>query len=257
MHDAIIIGAGHNALVAAFYLAKAGRRPLVLEKQAHVGGGAVTAEIHPGFKCPTLSHEILLEEQIVSDLDLKQHGVDFIRVPTLACAPLPGGPPLVLHDDAVATVGASRTINAGDAEAYTAFRASIERLASVIGGTFDSPPPDIDSPSASDLWGLLKTGRRFRSLGKRDSYRLLRWLPMPVSDLLAEWFEDERLRALLAGPAVSGTMLGPRSAGSSLVMLLREASRLRAGGQSLRARGGPGAVTEAMAAAAREAGAEI
>ena len=75
MHDTIIIGAGHNALVAAFYLAKAGRRPLVLEKQAHVGGGAVTAEIHPGFKCPSLSHEILLDEQIVNDLDLKRQAL--------------------------------------------------------------------------------------------------------------------------------------------------------------------------------------
>jgi phytoene dehydrogenase-like protein len=129
MHDAIIIGAGHNALVAAFYLAKAGRRPLVLEKQPHVGGGAVTTEIHPGFKCPSLSHEILLEEQIVTDLDLKRHGVDFLHVPMLACAPSPGGPPLVLHDDAAATVGALRTFNVRDAEAYASFRASIERLA--------------------------------------------------------------------------------------------------------------------------------
>jgi phytoene dehydrogenase-like protein len=257
MHDAIIIGAGHNALVAAFYLAKAGRRPLVLEKQAHVGGGAVTTEIHPGFKCPRLSHEILLDEQIVSDLDLKRHGVEFIPVPALACAPSPGGPPLVLHDNTSASVESLRAINVKDAEAYAAFRATIERLSSVIGATFDSPPPDIDAPSASDLWSLLKTGRRFRSLGKRDGFRLLRWLPMPVSDLMVEWFENERLRALLAGPGVSGTMLGPRSAGSSLVLLLREACRQRAGGRSIRARGGPGALTHAMAAAARAAGAEI
>jgi phytoene dehydrogenase-like protein len=257
MHDAIIIGAGHNALVAAFYLAKAGRRPLVLEKHAHVGGGAITTEIHPGFRCPRLSHEILIDEQIVSDLDLKRHGVDFIAVPTLACAPSPGRPTLVLHDDIAASVASLRAINAKDAAAYASFRASIERLASVIGATFDSPPPDIDSPSASDLWSLLKTGRRFRSLGKRDGYRLLRWLPMPVSDLMIEWFEDERLQAMLAGPGVSGTMLGPRSAGSSLVLLLREACRRRAGGRTIRARGGPGAVTTAMATAARAAGAEI
>lgn len=257
MHDAIIIGAGHNALVAAFYLAKAGRRPLVLDKQAHVGGGAVTTEIHPGFKCPSLSHEILLDEEIVRDLDLKRHGVEFIPLPALACAPAPGRPLLVLRDDTGASVESLRAINARDAEAYAAFRASIERLAAVIGSTFDSAPPDIDSPSASDLWSLLKTGRRFRSLGKRDGYRLLRWLPMAVSDLMAEWFEDERLQAMLAGPGVSGTMLGPRSAGSSLVLLLREACRRRAGGRSIRARGGPGAVTNAMAAAARAAGAEI
>ena len=132
-----------------------------------------------------------------------------------------------------------------------------QRLAAVIGTTFDSPPPDIDHPNAQDLWGLLKAGRRFRSLGSRDSYRLLRWLPMPIGDLMIEWFGNERLRALLAGPGLSGTMLGPRSAGSSLVFLFREACRLRAGGRSLRVRGGPGALTAAIAAAAREAGAEI
>ena len=257
MHDAIIIGAGHNALVAAFYLAKAGRRPLVLEKQAHVGGGAITTEIHPGFKCPRLSHEILIDEQIVSDLDLKRHGLDFIAVPALACALSPGRPALVLHDETSASVESLRAVNAKDAEAYASFRASIERLSSVIAATFDSPPPDIDSPSASDLWSLLKAGRRFRSLGKRDGYRLLRWLPMPIADLMMEWFEDERLQAMLAGPGVSGTMLGPRSAGSSLVLLLREACRRRAGGRTIRARGGRGAVTAAMAAAARAAGAVI
>jgi len=257
MPDAIIIGAGHNALVAAFYLAKAGRRPLVLEKQDHVGGGAVTTEIHPGFRCPSLSHEILLDKQIVGDLDLRRHGVEFIPLPALSSALSPDRPALVLHDDVGASVESLRSFNAKDGERYAEFRATVERLASVIGATFDSPPPDIDEPSASDLWSLLKTGRRFRSLGKRDGFRLLRWVSMPIADLLGEWFEDERLRALLAGPGISGTMLGPRSAGSSLVLLLREACRLRTDGRALRARGGPGAVTQAIAKAARESGAEI
>ena len=256
-HDVIIIGAGHNALVAAFYLAKAGRRPVVLEKQPHVGGGAVTTEIHEGFRCPRFSHEVLLDERIVDDLNLKQHGAEFIPLPTLVCAPSPDGAPLVLHDDSAAGANSLRSFNAKDADAYVEFRTSVQRLAAVIGTTFDSPPPDIDHPNAQDLWGLLKAGRRFRSLGSRDSYRLLRWLPMPIGDLMIEWFGNERLRALLAGPGLSGTMLGPRSAGSSLVFLFREACRLRAGGRSLRVRGGPGVLTAAIAEAAREAGAEI
>ena len=257
MHDAIIIGAGHNALVAAFYLARAGRRPLVLEKQPYVGGGAVTTEIHPGFRCPSLSHEVLLDAQVAGDLDLHRRGVETIPLASLVCAPSPNAPALVLHHDIHATVEALRPFSAKDAAAYADFRATLERLSSVVAATFDSAPPDIDEPTASDLWGLLKTGRRFRRLGKRDGYRLLRWLSMPVADLMTEWFEGERLRALLAGPGVSGTMLGPRSAGSSLVLLLREACRIRAGGRPMRTRGGPGAVTEAIAAAAREAGAEI
>jgi phytoene dehydrogenase-like protein len=257
MHDTLVIGAGHNGLVAAYYLAKAGRRPLVVERQPRVGGGAVTTEIHPGFRCPSLSHEILVEERVVSDLNLRRHGVEFISLPALVCAPAPNGGAVVLHDDVAASVASLRVVSPKDADAYATFRAVIERLSMVIGTTFDSPPPDVDQPTTSDVWHLLKTGRRFRALGKRDGYRLLRWLSMPVGDLMSEWFENERLKAVLAAPGVSGTMLGPRSAGSSMVMLLREASRLRSGGKSIRARGGPGAVTEAMATAAREAGAEI
>jgi phytoene dehydrogenase-like protein len=257
MHSTIIIGAGHNALAAAFYLAKAGRRPLVLERQPFVGGGAVTSEIHPGFRCPRLSHEVLLDEQIVRDMDLRRLGIEFIPSSSRVCALAPDGPALVLHEDVARSVESLRALSAKDAEAYSAFRAAIDCVASVIGATFDTPPPDIDEPSATDLWNLLKTGQRFRSLGKRNLYRLLRWLPMPVGDLLSEWFESDLLRAALAGPGVSGTMLGPRSAGSALVLLLREASRRRAGGHSLRVRGGPGALTRAMAEAATSAGAEI
>ena len=257
MTDTVIIGAGHNALVAAFYLAKAGRRPLVLERRSVVGGGAITTEIHPGFRCPTLSHEVLLDEQIVRDMDLTKRGVEFIPTSALVCAPATDGRALVLYEDVKRSAEALRALGARDADAYPQYRAAVDRVASVVGSTFDSPPPDIDNPSPLDIWNLLKTGRRFRALGKRDEYRLLRWLTMPVADLMEEWFESELLRATLAGPSVSGTMLGPRSAGGALVMLLREASRQRAGGRSLRVRGGPGALTRAMADRAVNAGAEI
>jgi phytoene dehydrogenase-like protein len=255
-HDVIIVGGGHNALVAAFYLAKEGRRPLVLERQSRVGGGAITTEIHPGFHCPGLSHELLLEQQIVSDMDLSRR-VEFLPSPALMCAAQPDGPALVLFEDVGRSADALRAHSARDAEAYPRFREGIDRVASILGSTFDSPPPDIDRPTASDLWSLLKTGRRFRSLGKRDGYRLLRWVPMPLADLVTEFFESRQLSAALAGPGVSGTILGPRSAGSSLVMLLREASRQRAGGRCLRVRGGPGALTRALADAATSLGAEI
>ena len=138
-----------------------------------------------------------------------------------------GRPALVLHDDTGTSVESLRAVNAKDADAYASFRTSTERLSSVIAATFDSPPPDIDSPSASDLWSLLKAGRRFRSLGKRDGYRLLRWLPMPISDLMEEWFEDERLQAMLAGPGVSGTMRRVRGPPGLPGAAFREASRRR------------------------------
>ena len=94
----------------------------------------------------------------------------------------------------------------------------IEQVAGVVGSVLRSPPPDIDRPGAQDLWNLLKTGRRFRALDRKSRYRLLRWGPMPVADLAREWFKSDLLCASIAGPAVSGSMLAPRSAGSGLVL---------------------------------------
>ena len=110
MSDTIIIGGGHNGLVAAYYLAKAGRRPLVLERQPFVGGGAVTTEIHPGFRCPSLSHELLIEQKVVADLNLARHGAEFIPLPALVCAPSSNGHAVVLHDDVAASVVALRSV---------------------------------------------------------------------------------------------------------------------------------------------------
>ena len=132
----------------------------------------------------------------------------------------------------------------------------MEQIAGAVGSVLGSPPPDIDDPGPRDLWNVLGVGRSFRGLGTRNGYRLLRWTPMPVADLTREWFESELLCASIAGPAVSGAMMGPRSAGSGLVLLLQEAHRRLAGG-SFRARGGPGAMTVGMAIAAHDAGAEI
>lgn len=257
MHPTVVVGGGHNGLVAAFYLAKAGLRPVVFEARAETGGGAITGEIHPGFHCPTLSHELLLHERIARDMELARHGLDLISPAASVCALSDHAAPLVLYDEVERSAESIRRISGKDAAAYPAFRTAVERIAPVLAGAFEAPAPRIDRPDARDLWSLLKAGRRFRSLGTRDGYRLLRWAPMPVADLASEWFESDLLRATVAAPGLSGTMLGPRSAGSALVLLLREAHRHLAGGRTLRARGGPGALTRALAAAARAAGAEI
>jgi phytoene dehydrogenase-like protein len=127
----------------------------------------------------------------------------------------------------------------------------------VIGEALATPPPNIDHPSSGDLWGMLKTGRAIRNLGKKDMYRLLRWGPMAVADLAAEYFETELLRAVVAARGLFGTFLGPWSAGSALVLLIRAAGDAHPAGSAFFAAGGMGALTQAMASAAQAAGAEI
>ncbi|OFW14706.1 MAG: hypothetical protein A3F70_19300 [Acidobacteria bacterium RIFCSPLOWO2_12_FULL_67_14] len=256
MSSVIIIGGGHNGLTAAFYLGRAGFKPIVLERRDSVGGGAITGELHPGFKCPTLSHHAAIWSGIAADMRLEQRGVSYLRPPVEVYAASADGAPAVVYADNVRAGDGLRSASVKDAEAYPRYRAALTGICGVLASILTSPPPDIDRPDARDLWNLLVSGRRFRGLGGRDAYRLLRWLPMPVADLAGEWFESDLLRAALCGPGVSGTMLGPRSAGSALVLLLRETHRLLAGSAS-RVRGGPGALTGAMAAAAREAGADI
>jgi phytoene dehydrogenase-like protein len=257
MADTVIIGGGHNGLAAAFYLAKAGQKPLVLERAGQVGGGAITTEIAPGFHVPALTHEVLLHEQIVREMDLARHGLELLTPAVQTCALSAEGAPLVLWDAPARTADALRARNPRDADAYPRFREAIDRAAAVLAIALGSTPPDIDSPSASDLWQLLKAGRAFRALGRRAEHQLLRWGPMAIADFTHEWFTDDLLRATIAGPGVSGTRLGPRSAGSTLVLLLREAHRHLTGHRRVQVRGGPGRLTQAMAAAATAAGAEI
>jgi phytoene dehydrogenase-like protein len=253
--SAVIIGGGHNGLCAAFYLAKAGFTPLVLEQRAEVGGGAITSEILPGFRCPVLSHTVLLHDEIARAMELERHGTELLRPHVRAFAPASSGA-IVIYEDAARTADALRPVSAGDAEAYVAFDGTLRKIAQVVAGVLAAPPPNIDGPGAGDAWNLLKSARAFRGLGARDGYRLLQWLPMPIADVLGGRFASNLLQATIAAPGLSGAMLGPRSAGSTLLLALVEACRQLAGGFTI-AGGGPGALSRALAAAAREAGAEV
>src|SRR5688572_16342325 len=144
MTDIVIIGGGHNALVAAFYLAKAGLKPVVCERRDEVGGGAVTEEIHPGFRCPTLSHEILLHQRIVRDLELPRHGLELLTPAVEVCSLSTSSAPLVLYDDPERTAESLQRTSSKDAAAYPAYRAAIRGIASILASVFESPPPDID-----------------------------------------------------------------------------------------------------------------
>ena len=256
--DIVIIGGGHNGLVAAFYLAKSGFRPLVLERRPQVGGSAITDEFHPGFRCSTLSHTAgPIRPDIVRDMQLEKHGLRFITAETCVTALSPDGRALSLYRDENKSTQAIASFSQKDAAKYPEFEKSLAKISKVIARALATAPPDIDHPSGGDLWSMLKTGRALRNLGKRDMYRVLRWGPMAVADLVAEYFETELLRAVIAARGILGTFLGPWSAGSSLQLLIRAAGDSHPAGSAFFAAGGMGALTQAMASSAQAAGAEI
>ncbi len=256
--DIVIIGGGHNGLVTAFYLAKAGHKPLVLERSAQVGGAAITDEFHPGFRCSTLAHAAgPIRPDVVRDMQLEKHGLKFITPEVSVTALTPDGRALSLYRDAQQSAQEIAAFSQKDAAKYPQFQESLGKMGRVIAEALTTTPPNIDHPSSSDLWGMLKTGRALRNLGKKDMYRLLRWGPMAVADLAAEYFETELLRAVVAARGVFGTFLGPWSAGSSLVLLIRAAGDSHPAGSACFAAGGMGALTQAMASAAKAAGTEI
>jgi phytoene dehydrogenase-like protein len=256
--DIVIIGGGHNGLVTAFYLAKAGFRPLVLERRPQVGGAAITDEFHPGFRCSTLSHSSgPIRADIVRGMQLERHGLRVITPETCVTALSPDGRALSLYQDENKSAQAIAAFSQKDAAKYPEFEKSLGKISQVIAAVLATTPPDIDHPTGGDLWSMLKTGRALRNLGKRDMYRVLRWGPMAVADLVAEYFETELLRAVVAARGIFGTFLGPWSAGSSLQLLIRAAGDPHPAGSAYFAAGGMGSLTEAMASAAKAAGVEI
>src|ERR1700733_9775561 len=256
--DIIIVGGGHNGLVAAFYLAKAGFKPLVLERRSLVGGAAITEEFHPGFRCSTLAHSAgPVRADVVRDMQLERRGLKITKPDVSTVSLLADGRALVLYSDVKKAAQEITQWSAKDATGYADFATALGKISKVIGEALLLTPPNIDEPSSGDLWGMLKTGRSIRNLGKKDLYRVLRWGPMAVADLVAEFFDTEPLRATIAARGIFGTFLGPWSAGSALVLLLRAAADATPTGSVQFPTGGVGAITTAMAAAAKEAGAEI
>ena len=250
--DIVIIGGGHNGLVTAFYLARAGFKPLVLERRNHVGGAAITEEFHPGFRSSVLAHSAALRPDLIHDMDLAKHGLKLIKPAVETTTLSPDGRALVLYRNAEKSAQQIAQLSQKDADRYLEFRRAVAQATTVISKALAITPPQIESPSSSDLFGLLKLGRAARGLGKKDMFSVLRWGPMAIADLAAEFFETELLRATIAAQGIFGTSLGPWSAGTALVCLLRSAD-----GERSFAQGGIGTITQAMAAAAQQAGAEV
>jgi phytoene dehydrogenase-like protein len=254
----VVVGGGHNALVAAFYLAKGGFKPLVLEGREIIGGGAITEEFHPGFHASTLAHTAgPMRPDITRDMRLDKHELQMLHPDPRVFAPTPDGRALLFYNDHAKTAGGITRFSAKDAASYTKFAAALQEISGVFAQIASITPPAIDSPSPKDFWNLFKTGRNVRGLGKNGIFNLLRWGPMAVADFAAEFFETELVRATIAARGIFGTALGPWSAGSTAVLLLRAAADPHPVGTSAFPRGGLGALTRALADSARKAGVEI
>jgi phytoene dehydrogenase-like protein len=256
-YDIIIVGGGHNGLVAAGYLAKRGLKTLVLERRKALGGGAVTEEIHPGFRCSTLAHTVApIFSSVTRDLQLSRYGLELIEPEVRVLAVSPDSS-ICIYNDTARTVRELEKISSADAQSYPQFEQSFARIGKMLAPLLTQTPPSINHPSPGELWNLGKLGRSFRNLNKKDAYRLLRWGPMAVADLVAEWFATETLRAAIAARGIHGAFAGPWSAGTSAGLLWQAAMDGHAIAPSTFCKGGMGAFTEALANSARNAGVEI
>jgi len=258
-YDAVVIGAGHNGLVTAAYLAKAGRRVLVLERRERVGGILDTVEVVDGVRAPGIVHTVgRLRPTVIRDLGLVGHGLVTIDPAVRVFAPQPDGPPLTLWADAARTAAELRERSTRDAEVYPAFDKRVRALASFLSYLHAITPPDVKDPSLADALNGLRLGNAFRRLGAKPGREATRAMPMAIADYVAETFETDAVRGAIAARAVQYTAMGPWSAGTTAVLLSDSAGNDGgAAGQSVIARGGPGAVAEALANAARGFGAEI
>ncbi|HEY9516136.1 MAG TPA: NAD(P)/FAD-dependent oxidoreductase, partial [Gemmatimonadaceae bacterium] len=259
VYDAIIIGAGHNGLVTAAYLARAGKRVLVLERREMVGGACVTEEVFPGYKVSTGAYvNSLLRPEIIRDLDLRRHGFELLPRNPSSFTPFPDGRYLMLGPDADFNQREIAKFSAHDAEVFPQYEAMLERVADFIEPTLMQTPPDPWSKRPRDLLRLAKLGLGFRKLGRQDGARAIEILTGDARSILDRWFESEYLKAPLATDAVIGAAASPSTPGTAYVLfhhVMGECNGAR--GVWGYVRGGMGGISNAIAAAARERGAEI
>src|SRR5436305_13214243 len=257
-YDAIVIGGGHNGLVNAAYLARAGRKVLVLERRHVLGGAAVTEEIFPGFKYSVCSYVVsLLRPEIIRELDLPRHGLEILPLDG-TFTPMPNGNHLWRMNDHAQTYREIARHSPVDAEAYDEFGRAMLRMCQFVKPLLGMTPPDPARLKIREMFELLAMGRRFRKLSTEEKYDQVQLMTMSAAEFLDQWFDTDVLKATMSASGIIGTFLGVRSPGTAYVLLHHYMGEIdgafRAWGF---ARGGTGAISNAIAAAAREAGVEI
>jgi phytoene dehydrogenase-like protein len=257
-YDAIVIGGGHNGLVSAAYLARAGKKVLVLERRHVLGGAAVTEEVFPGFRFSVCSYVVsLLRPEIIRELDLPRHGLEILPLDG-TFTPMPNGDHLWRMSDHARTRREIYRHSQVDAEAYDEYAKAMVDMARFVKPILSMVPPD---PFSFDLPGyarLVELGQRFRRLSRTNQHALLQLMTMSAADLLDQWFETDVLKATMSASGIIGTFLGVRSPGTAYVLLHHYMGEIDGAFRSWGfSRGGTGAISLAIAGAAREAGVEI
>jgi phytoene dehydrogenase-like protein len=258
-YDAIIVGAGHNGLVTAGYLARAGLRTLVLESRPVVGGACVTEEVFPGYKVSTTSYLCsLLQEKVIRDLELEKFGYQVYPKDPAFFSPFPDGRYLILWSDTRQTCEEIRKFSARDADVYPRYEEFLDRLARFVEPLLLETPPDVARRGFADWQKLASLGRRLMKMPGEELVGHLRILSQSVKGFLDPWFESEALRVVLVTDGVIGTNGGPYTPGTAYV-LFHHCMGGVGGKRGLWGfiRGGMGGLTQSLAASARRHGAEI